>query len=136
MSEPTAKQLAAVFLKIKAKREELSKVFKAQDGELEEQQKLIKETLLTMCREQDTDGFQTEAGRVTRSKKTKYWTSDWDEFGKFLIKHNAPELLNKQINQSNMKTFLEENPDDLPPGLNIDTEYVISIYKPRKKTGD
>jgi len=39
--------------------------------------------------------------------------------------------LEKRIAQTNMATFLEENPDLLPPGLNVDSKYTISI---RRKT--
>jgi hypothetical protein len=31
-----------------------------------------------------------------------------------------------------MAQFLEENPDIVPPGLNSDTEYQISVRKPTK----
>jgi hypothetical protein len=33
------------------------------------------------------------------------------------------ELLEKRIHQTNIKEFLEGNPDVHPPGLNIDSEY-------------
>jgi hypothetical protein len=33
------------------------------------------------------------------------------------------------MNQSNVKQFLEENPDVMPKGLNADSEYIISVRK-------
>jgi len=41
-------------------------------------------------------------------------------------------LLEKRIAQGNMAKFLEENPGLLPPGLNSNTEYGISVRKPTK----
>jgi len=38
-------------------------------------------------------------------------------------------LLDKRINQSNLKEFLEENPDTTPRGLETETEVVISVRK-------
>ena len=45
---------------------------------------------------------------------------------------NALDLLEKRIAQTNMATFLEENPGVYPPGLNSVTEYAISVRKPTK----
>jgi len=38
-------------------------------------------------------------------------------------------LLEKRIHQTNMKEFLENNPDVEPMGLNIDREYEITIRR-------
>ena len=48
---------------------------------------------------------------------------------KFILEQGELSLLDKRINQANMKQFLEENPDMVPKGLNADTEYVISVRK-------
>jgi hypothetical protein len=47
----------------------------------------------------------------------------------FVLENNVPQLFAKSLNQSNVKQFLEENPDKLPKGLNVDSEYVISVRK-------
>ena len=47
----------------------------------------------------------------------------------FIIEHNVPQLLDKRINQSNLKEFLEESPDTTPRGLETETEVVISVRK-------
>ena len=41
------------------------------------------------------------------------------------------ELLERRIHQSNMKTFLEEHPDKLPMGLNVDRAFSIRVTRPR-----
>jgi len=37
--------------------------------------------------------------------------------------------LDKRINQTNMKDFLEDNPDKVPDGLEISQETSISVRK-------
>lgn len=133
MAELTAESLTRVFHKIKTTRERLRSEYKAEDKQLEDQQKLIKEKLLSFFNDSEITSLTTEAGRVTRSVKTKYWTSDWDEMYKFVVEHNVPEFFSKSLNQSNVKEFLDDNPDIVPKGLNADSEYVLSIYKPTKK---
>jgi hypothetical protein len=48
---------------------------------------------------------------------------------KFVMEHDVPEFLEKRLNQTNVKTFLEENPETVPMGLNVDSEYIISVRK-------
>lgn len=129
MSSVTVDKLTAVYLKIKTRRSELAAKFKEEDSALVEKQDRIRDALLQYCKDNNVDSVKTPNGTFYRSAKTKYWTSDWEEMHKFILEHQAPELLNKAINQSNMKQFLEENPDVLPKGLNVDSEYTISVRK-------
>ena len=128
-SKPTAEQLTQVYLKIKDKRTELSAVFKEKDDKLTEQLDKVKKALLVYCKEQGVDSVKTSAGLFYRSAKTRYWTSDWSNMHEFVLEHEAPELLDKRLNQKNMKDFLEENPDLVPKGLNVDSEYVVSVRR-------
>lgn len=127
--EVSVDKLTEVYLKIKARREQLSRDFRKQDDDLKEKQEKIKRALLNHCKENGVESVRTSAGTFFRSKKTKYWTSDWESMYKFIIEHKVPEFFTKQLNQTNVKQFLEENPEAVPPGLNSDTEYVISVRK-------
>tara|TARA_R110000824_G_scaffold399173_1_gene604199 strand:- start:428 stop:826 length:399 start_codon:yes stop_codon:yes gene_type:complete len=128
-SKPTAEQLTQVYLKIKDKRTELSAVFKEKDDKLSEQLDKVRKALLGYCKEQGVDSVKTSAGLFYRSAKTRYWTSDWSNMHEFVLEHEVPELLDKRLNQKNMKDFLEENPDLVPKGLNVDSEYVVSVRR-------
>jgi len=125
MSEATANKLVKIYLKIRDKRAELSK----EDSALEEQQNIIEAELLNICKETGADGLRTEFGTVTRSVKKRFWTSDWSSFYDFVKEHNAIELLEKRVAQANMATFLEENPDAVPPGLQVDSRYTAVIRR-------
>ena len=128
-SNTTAEQLTKVYLKIKDKRSELSAAFKEEDGKLAEQLDKVKKALLGYCKDQGVDSVKTSAGLFYRSAKTRYWTSDWSNMHAFVLEHGAPELLDKRLNQTNMKQFLEENPALVPKGLNVDSEYVVSVRR-------
>ncbi|MFN9899247.1 MAG: hypothetical protein ACK55Z_10740, partial [bacterium] len=58
-----------------------------------------------------------------------YWTNDWESLHKFIRENQAMELLERRIHQTNMKQFLEENPDMHPAGLQRDREYQITIRR-------
>ena len=127
--KPIAEQLTKVYLKIKDKRSELALAYKEEDGELSEQLDKVKRALLDYCKEQGLDSVKTSEGLFYRTAKVRYWTSDWSNMHEFVLEHEVPELLDKRLNQKNMKDFLEENPDLVPKGLNVDSEYVVSVRR-------
>ena len=79
------------------------------------------------------ESLRTESGSIYRTVRTTYSTNDWESMNKFILEHSVPELLEKRIHQTNMKVFLEEHPDVLPPGLNANMEYSVTIK--RSKNG-
>jgi len=130
MSEtPTAEKLTSVYIKIKDRRSELTAKFKEEDSALSDQLNKVKQALLKYCEEQGVDSVKTSAGMFYRSARTRYWTSDWSSMHEFILENEVPELLDKRVNQSNMKQYLEENPDLVPKGLNVDSEYVVSVRR-------
>jgi hypothetical protein len=103
--------------------------FEAEEKALKEQMTKVKSALLEYCKEQNVESVRTGEGLFYRGVTTRYWTSDWESMGKFVVEHNVPELLEKRLHQGNTKQFLEANPDLLPPGLNVDSEYTITVRK-------
>lgn len=122
-------RLTKVYLKIRDKRAELKAKYEAEDDQLSAQLDEIKRALLDYCKTQNVESVRTPAGLFYRSLKTRYWTNDWESMNKFILDNAIPEFYEKRLNQTSVKQFLEENPDVLPPGLNVDSEYVITVRK-------
>ena len=122
-------KITEVYLKIKARRDVLSVEYNEADDKLVSQQDKIKSTLLRYLKENDIKSVKTDAGTFYRTIKQKYWTSDWESMHKFILEHEVPEFLDKRLNQKNVKEFLEEHPDLLPKGLNVDAEFALTIRK-------
>jgi hypothetical protein len=122
-------KLVRVYLKMKAKRDEITAEYKEKEGAIKSQMDLVKRALLDYCKDSGNDSVRTSEGLFYKSTRQSYWTSDWESMGKFIVEHGATDLLDKRIHQSNMKQFLEENPDLLPPGLNVDKEYSITVRR-------
>ena len=122
-------KLTKVYLKIRDKRAELKAQFDAEDEKLSKQLDEVKRALLDYCKSHNVDSVRTPAGLFYRSLKTRYWTNDWESMNKFILEHGIPEFYEKRLNQTSVKQFLEENPDVLPPGLNVDSEYVVTVRK-------
>ena len=129
MADVSADKLVGVYIKIRDAREELKREYDAKDTDLVGQMDVIEQTLLDMCKTIDADSIKTKHGLAMRSVKSRYTTNNWEKFYEFMLDHKVPELLEKRIHQTNTKSFLEENPDLLPPGLNVDNAYSIIVRR-------
>ena len=122
-------KVAQAYISLRDARAEAKRVFEAQDEALAEQMQLLEAHMLDVCKQINADSIRTKAGTVIRSVKTRYWTNDWDSMYRLIHERQAFGLLEKRLHQSNMKQFLEENPEVLPEGLNQDKEYTVVVRR-------
>lgn len=122
-------KLVKVYLKMNAKLSELKAAFDAEEKSLKDQMVKVKAALLEHCKEHNVESVRTTEGLFYRGVNTRYWTNDWESMGRFVVENNVPELLEKRLHQGNVKQFLESHPDLLPPGLNVDSEYTITVRR-------
>ena len=122
-------KLTRVYIKIRDKRSELSAKFKEQDDALKASLEQVKGALLDYCNEQGVESVRTGEGLVYRTTKVRYWTSDWESMNTFILENGLPEFYEKRLNQGVVKSYLEENPEAVPPGLNSNTEYTLTVRK-------
>lgn len=128
----TAGQLAEEYIYYRDQRSLLKQKYESKDAILMAELDQITNCLMALCNDQDASSIRTDNGTIIRSIKTRYETKDWDSLYEFVIDHSAPYLLQKRINETAMKDFLEANPDSFPKGLNTVSEYKISVRKPSK----
>jgi hypothetical protein len=135
MSEQTIPldKLAKVYRKMRDQISELTKEYDTQVELLKAQQDEIKNAMKEQMQALGVTSVRTDQGTVVLSVKTRYSTADWDSFKKFVLEHDALDLFEKRIAQLNMKQFLDENPGVVPPGLNSNSEYDVSVRKPTSK---
>lgn len=122
-------KLTRTYIKMRDKKAELAKELDDKISKLEGQMKTVKTAILDQMKEMGVESLGTDSGTVYRTVKTFYTTTDWESMHKFILEHGVPELLEKRLQQTNTKAFLEENPDLLPPGLNATTEYSVNIRR-------
>ena len=128
----SASKLSSIYLKIRDARSELKAKYEEEDKQLEAQMDVIEAKLLEICKATDADSIKTQAGTVMRRVATRYWTNDWDSMYNFVKENDAYGLFEKRISQTNMKQFLEENPDKFPKGMLLDSQYKITVRRSNK----
>ena len=127
-----ANQLVSVYIKIRDAKEIKKKQMEAEIADLDVQLDAVEHELLEICKATGQDGGKTQHGSFTRAVKTRYWTSDWDSMYKFIREHDAPDLLERRIAQGNFAQFIQENPDKMPAGVNIESKYSITVRRSSK----
>jgi hypothetical protein len=125
-------KLARVYRKMQTRIQELTAAYETEVEVLKAQQDQVKSALKEQMLALGLTSVRTTEGTVILSTKTRYSTTDWDEFKEFVKEHDALDLFEKRIAQTNMAQFLKENPALVPPGLNSNAEYSISVRKPTK----
>jgi hypothetical protein len=132
-AEVPLEKLTRVYIKMREKKAEVTHELEEKISKIDQDMRTVKTAILTHMKEIGAESLRTEAGTVYRTVRTTYATSDWESMHKFILEHGVPALLEKRIQQTNMKAFLEENPELLPPGLNANSEYSVTIK--RSKNG-
>lgn len=125
-------KLARVYRRMQTRIQELTAAYETEVEQLKAQQDVVKTALKDQMLALGLTSVRTTEGTVILSTKTRYSTTDWDSFKQFMIENDALDLLEKRIAQTNMATFLKENPGLVPPGLNSNAEYSVSVRKPTK----
>lgn len=120
-------KLVRMYTKMRAAMQDLDK----QIENIKEQQQEVKNAMKDQMMALGTKSVRTDFGTITLKEKSRYYTQDWDSFKKFIVEHDAVDLLEKRIAQLNMQTFLDENPSLHPPGLSSLAEFDIAVTKPR-----
>jgi hypothetical protein len=129
----TIDELVGIYLKIRTAIEAKEEQHKAELQELKDQFDVVGNKLLEICNEQNMDSIRTPVGTISRRVSSRYWTSDWDSMYQFIKNNDAPFLLEQRIHNSNMRQFLEDNPDKFPAGLQNERKYTVQVRKPTAK---
>ena len=133
VENPTTEDYVKAYIKMRDARAELKKAYEEKDNGLKTQMEAVETELLEITKALGANSINTSAGTVIKGVKSFYWSSDWSEMHKFVVAKQAPELLEKRISQSAMKEYLEAHPDDMPPGLNVEAKYSITVRRASSK---
>ena len=126
--------LVETYLAIRNERDKLSREHDAKDKELSNDLAQIEQVLLNSCNEVGADSIRTVGGTIIKSTKENFVCGDWDNFKQYVMQHDAIELLQQRIHQTNFKEFLSGREDEgLPPGISSMREFKITVRKPSSK---
>ena len=126
-------KLAKVYIKIRDRVQELTRAYETEVEALKAQQDQVKHAMKDQLLAMGATSSRTDAGTVILSEKTRYYAQDWDAMKDFIREHDALDLFEKRLAQKNVEQFLSDNPGVVPPGLQSQTEYDVSVRRPSAK---
>ena len=125
--EFSLEQVAAAIVAI---RDEITKINKEADKKVKALDR-EKEALEKYCdqklEQSGVESAKTASGTIMRQERVRFTTEDWERMYRFIEDNDAFELLEKRIHQTNMRRFLEDNPEKEPKGLNAFRETKIVV---------
>jgi hypothetical protein len=106
----------------------------SQISEIKQKRDQVQFALHEACKQLNVSSLKTSVGTLIRSVKTSYVTNNWPALYAFMKEHDVPEFLHKRLSSTNIKEFLDANPDKCPAGLSPMNEYVVSVRKNKERS--
>jgi hypothetical protein len=127
--EISTEKVVATYIKVRDAIAAMEQRHKEEKRNLNEQLGILEQELLSRVEEAGGNISVPNVGRVARRVSRNYWTNDWESFYKVVKEHDAFHLLHQRISNKAMQEFLDEHPDLMPEGLNVDSRYTVTVTR-------
>ena len=130
MSDVNLDELVSAFISLRNERARLKDEYDEKDNALKQDMDKLEMAMLEVCNGVGASSIKTSHGTVIRRLNERFYCTDWDNFGKFVLENEAVALLERRIHQGNFKQYISENEaDGLPPGVSVMREYGVTVRK-------
>ena len=126
-------KLASVWRKMQDSRDNLKRGYETQDKIIEDQQKQVSSALLDAMNKIGGTKLLTAAGQIEKKKKIHLKPQDWGAIYRFVKVNDAWEMLHKRLSNQFVERYSKEHKGALPPGIDVFSEFVVSVKKPGAK---
>lgn len=117
------------YLTLRDGRETLKQRYSTADERLKSRMNEIEGNLGEALKEANVESLASDLGTAYRTVQTRYWSGNWDLVKEFIRKHDALDLLERRIQQTNMKQWIEDAGGEVPEGLNVSSEYKVIVRR-------
>lgn len=130
MSNINLEELVSAYITLRNERASLKEEYEQKDNALKTDMDKLEVAMLDVCNTVNADSIKTSHGTVIRKLNERFYCQDWDNFYKFVLENEVPNLLERRIAQGNFKQYLSDNEaDGLPPGVSVMREYGVVVRK-------
>lgn len=127
--EVSTEKIVSTYIKVRDAVAAMEQRHKEEKRNLTEQLEVLEQELLSRVENAGGNISIPNVGRVARRVSRNYWTNDWESFYKVVKEHDAFHLLHQRISNKAMQEFLNEHPDLMPEGLNVDSRYTVTVTR-------
>lgn len=130
MNSVNTEELVSAYIALREERAKLKEEYETADKKLVDDMQRIEQTMLKICNEIGADSIKTGVGTVIRRVNERFYCTDWENFGNYVLENEAVELLERRIHQGNFKEHMASiEGQGLPPGVNVMREYGITVRR-------
>jgi hypothetical protein len=122
-------KVAATYVKIRDKRSELKKTWEVEDLKLKDQLDTIESFFLETLQALGVENARTKHGTIYRTLDVKPSCEDWNAFYAWIAENEAFDALERRVKKSFITQFMEDNKDELPPGITVVKEYIAKVLR-------
>lgn len=130
----TADVVVGKYIALRDKRSELKKAYDAEDAPIKEAMEKCEAWLLVQCNALGVDNLTIKGiGTAIKGKSMQVSCKDWGAFHQWVKAHDQLDMFERRIARANLKTYMEDHNNDIPPGLDIIFEQTITIRRTPKE---
>jgi hypothetical protein len=121
------------YIKLRDKRSEIKKAYEAEDAKYKEAMEKCEAWLLLQCNTLGVDNLKVNGvGTAIKGKQMQVSCKDWKAFHQWVKTNDQLDMFERRISRSVLKDYLEQHGDELPPGLDVMFEAIITVRRPTK----
>lgn len=133
--EYTIDQIIERYIELRNEKSAIKKKMDDAIGAIEEKMEALEAALKAKAAELGVDSFKTAKGTAFLTTEVRTSVADWNAVLDFIIRNGRYDLLNKAVNKTVVKEFVETN-KVAPPGVNFTQSVGINVRKPTNKAED
>lgn len=121
------------YIALRDKRSELKKAYEAEDSKYREAMDKCESWLLAQANALGVDNLAVKGvGTAIKGKSMQVACKDWKVFHNFVKENDQLDMFERRISRANLKQYMEEHGDSVPPGLDVIFEQTITIRRAPK----
>lgn len=124
----TADLVIAKYVETRDLIEARKKAFEAEIADLKALQEKREQWLMTQLQQTGADGIKTAHGTAFIATKDSATVADWDAFYEWVLVNDRPDFLERRVNKTAVKTFLDDGQTP-PPGVNYTTFQQVQVRR-------
>ena len=128
----TVEQAIGAYVKLREKKARIDAQAKADKQPVDEAMDKIEAFLKEQADALGVQSFKTANGTAFLTTSERANVASWDEVLRFILENEAYDMLEKRVNKTAVREYLEAN-KAVPPGVNYGTSIEVSVRKPTAK---
>lgn len=128
----TVEEAIGTYVKLREKKAQIEQKAKESAKPVVELMDKLEAYLKEQADALGVQSFKTESGTAFLTTSERANVANWDEVLRFILENGAYDMLEKRVNKTAVREYMNTN-KAVPPGVNYGTSIEVSVRKPTAK---